>query len=139
MRPLLSDWSAMPPPEEHRRSPRAPLRLRIDYERMNAFFADYTKNISKGGTFIKTSRPLDVGRRCQFALSLPALREPLLLDGEIAWVLPPDQAEPRGAEPGMGVRFVFADDAARRRFEREVERLMEESLGREVTRQLLRR
>ena len=129
----------MPPPENHRRNPRAPLRLRIDYERMNAFFADYTKNISKGGTFIKTARPMEVGRRCQFALSLPALSEPLLLEGEVAWVLPPEHAEPRGAEPGMGVRFVFADEAARRKFERAVERLMEESLGREVTRQLLRR
>ena len=129
----------MPPPEDLRKTQRAPVRLRIDYERMNAFFADYTKNISKGGTFIKTSRPLDVGRRCHFALSLPALSEPLMLEGEVAWMLPPEQAEPRGAEPGMGVRFVFADEAARQKFEREVERLMEESLGREVARQLLRR
>jgi type IV pilus assembly protein PilZ len=139
MRPLLSDWSAMPPPEDLRKNPRAPVRLRIDYERMNAFFADYTKNISKGGTFIKTTRPMEVGQRCQFLLSLPALPDPLLLEGEVAWVLAPEQARSRGVEPGMGVRFVFADDGARRQFERAVERLMEESLGSEVARQLLRR
>jgi type IV pilus assembly protein PilZ len=28
---------------------------------MNAFFADYTKNISRGGTFIRTDKPLDIG------------------------------------------------------------------------------
>jgi len=106
---------------------------------MNAFFADYTKNISKGGTFIKTTRPLEVGRRCLFSLSLPALSDPLLLEGEVAWVLLPQQAQARGAEAGMGVRFVFPDDAARRQFERAVERLMEESLGTEVARRLLRR
>jgi type IV pilus assembly protein PilZ len=139
MRPLLSDWTSMPPPEDLRRNPRAPLRLRIDYERMNAFFADYTKNISKGGTFIKTSRPLQIGSRCQFSLSLPALSDPLLLEGEVAWVLAPEHAQQRGAEPGMGVRFVFADEVAQREFERTVERLMEESLGSQLARRLLRR
>jgi type IV pilus assembly protein PilZ len=115
------------------------LRLRIDYERMNAFFADYTKNISKGGTFIKTTRPEGVGTRCQFALSLPARSEPLLMEGEVVWALSAEQARQSGAEPGMGVRFVFADDAGRRRFERVVERMMEESLGPTIARRLLRR
>jgi len=129
----------MSPPEDQRRNPRAPLRLRIDYERMNAFFADYTKNISKGGTFIKTTRPEEVGTRCQFLLSLPARSEPLLMEGEVVWALSVEQARQSGAEPGMGVRFVFADDAGRRRFERVVERMMEESLGPTIARRLLRR
>ena len=128
----------MPPPED-RRSQSATVRLRIDYERMNAFFADYTKNISKGGTFIKTTRPLQVGSRCQFALCLPALPEPLLLEGEVTWVLAAEDAKERDAEPGMGVRFVFQDDAARRDFERSVERMMEQSLGSDITQKLLRR
>ena len=106
---------------------------------MNAFFADYTKNISKGGTFIKTSRPPEVGTHCLFSLSLPALPEPLLLDGEVAWVLAPADAQQREAEPGMGVRFVFADEAARREFGRVVERMMEESFGSQVAQRLLRR
>jgi len=139
MRPLLSDWSTMPPPDDLRRHPRAPLRLRIGYERMNAFFADYTKNISKGGTFIKTVRPPEVGTRCRFSLSLPALPEPLFLEGEVAWILGPGDAQQRDAEPGMGVRFVFADEAARREFERAVERMMEESFGSQVAQRLLRR
>src|SRR3954465_11419865 len=92
----------MPPPDELRVNPRAPLRLRIDYDRMNAFFADYTKNISKGGTFIKTTRPLDVGSRCQFALSLPALSEPLMLEGEVVWTLTPELARGRGGAGGAG-------------------------------------
>lgn len=115
------------------------MRLRIDYERMNAFFADYTRNISKGGTFIKTSRPLEVGSRCQFSLSLPALPVPLLLDGEVIWILTAEEAQQSGAEPGMGIRFVFADEAGRREFERVIERIMEESLGADVVRRLLRR
>ena len=139
MRALLSECSAMAPPEELRRSQRAPLKLRIGYEQMNAFFADYTKNISRGGTFIKTARPLEVGSRCQFSLSLPALADPIVLEGEVAWALGPEEAQQRGADPGMGIRFVFVDEAARHDFERLVERLMEESLGSHAARELLRR
>jgi type IV pilus assembly protein PilZ len=123
---------------EHRQSVRAPIRLRVDYERMNTFFADYTKNISKGGTFIKTSRPLPLGTRFVFTLSVPALSEPVALSGEVAWALGPDDAAARGAEAGMGIRFIFADDASRGQFEKLVERMMVESLGKDVTERLLR-
>ena len=131
----------MPPPdpEELRQSPRAPVRLRVDYERMNSFFADYTKNISKGGTFIKTPRPLPVGTRCQFSFTLPALSDPLVLEGEITWLVSPEDGQQRSEEPGMGVKFVFKDDAARHEFEELVEKMMSESLGPETTKALLRR
>src|SRR5258708_25238634 len=126
-----------PSPEDLRQSPRAPLRLRVDYERMNSFFADYTKNISKGGTFIKTARPLPIGSRCQFSFTLPALSEPLVLDGEVTWIQPVAEAEAGGGEPGMGVKFVFKDAGAQREFEEPVERVMAESLGAEAAAALL--
>jgi type IV pilus assembly protein PilZ len=126
----------MASPHDRRTAPRGPIRLRVDYERMNAFFADYTKNISKGGTFIKTSRPLPVGTRFLFALAVPALSEPVTLDGEVTWVLKAEEAE-AGKEPGMGIRFVFASEQQRTEFETLVEGLMEESLGPYVTQGLL--
>ena len=128
-----------PLPADLRSSTRAPIRLRVDYERMNSFFADYTSNLSKGGTFIKTNSPLEIGTRCVFAFSLPALSEPLQLEGEVAWVLPPKTAEARNEEPGMGVRFLFKDRVAQREFEDLVERMMEESLGPDVAQGLLNR
>ncbi len=141
MLPALSDCVAMAPPnpEDLRSSIRAPLRLRVDYERMNSFFADYTKNISKGGTFIKTPRPLPVGTRCQFSFTLPALSDPLVLEGEITWLISPEDGQQRNEEPGMGLKFIFDDDAARREFEELVEKMMEESLGPETTKALLHR
>lgn len=122
---------------DNRKFLRAPVKLRVDYERMNSFFADYTKNISKGGTFIKTARPLPIGTRFLFSLTVPALSEPVTLDGEVTWMLPVEAAEAHGEEPGMGIRFIFKSEAARREFEELVERMMEESLGSEVARQLL--
>ena len=124
-------------PDDRRSAPRGPIRLRVDYERMNAFFADYTKNISKGGTFIKTARPLPIGTRFLFALAVPALSEPVTLDGEVAWVRSAEEASKE--EPGMGIRFLFAGDRQRGEFESLVERMMEESLGAHVTRGLLGR
>jgi type IV pilus assembly protein PilZ len=130
---------APPDPEDLRSSYRAPLRLRVGYERMNSFFADYTKNLSKGGTFIKTPRPLPLGTRCQFAFTVPALSDPLQLEGEVTWVVTPEEAQARNEDPGMGVKFVFRDAAAQREFEELVERMMEESLGPDAARALLRR
>jgi len=106
---------------------------------MNSFFADYTKNLSKGGTFIKTPRPLPIGSRYQFSFTLPALSEPLVLEGEVSWTVPPEAAQARNEDPGMGIKFVFRDAAARREFEELVERMMEDSLGPSATRALLHR
>jgi type IV pilus assembly protein PilZ len=55
--------------DEKRELDRAAITLRVDYKRINTFFADYTKNISKGGTFIRTTKPLDVGTDFVFVLS----------------------------------------------------------------------
>ena len=106
---------------------------------MNSFFADYTKNISKGGTFIKTKEPLPIGTRCTFAICVPALSEPLLLEGEVAWILPVEAAAAQKDEPGMGIQFHFKDAATRAELEDLVERMMEESLGHEVVQGLLGR
>jgi type IV pilus assembly protein PilZ len=122
-----------PSDSDRRTAPREPIRLRVEYQRMNAFFADYTKNISKGGTFIKTARPLPLGTRFLFALSVPAFSEPVQITGEVQWISP---AAP-GTEAGMGIRFLFAADEERIRFERLVQGLMEHSLGPDVTRGLL--
>src|SRR3954465_13959296 len=97
--------------DDRRREARAPIELKVEYKRLNTFFYDYTKNISKGGTFIKTERPLDVGTVFLFRLQIPAVGESLHLRGEVRWVvrtgepLPP--SVPAGHEAGMGIRFVY--------------------------------
>ena len=119
------------PKTEGRTHPRAPIELKVDYKKLNSFFADYTRNISKGGTFIKTRKPLPVGTRFLFKLSIPSRAEPFELLGEVAW------SNPEGDDAGMGIRFVYSDDSQRFAFEDVVERLMSDSLGRELTLRLL--
>src|SRR3954454_18568218 len=104
--------------QEIRAHVRAPIELKVDYKKMNSFFADYTKNISKGGTFIKTKKPLAVGTRFLFRLTVPRRAESFDLLGEVAW------SRLEGEEPGMGIRFIYSDDSQRKTFEHAVEQLM---------------
>jgi type IV pilus assembly protein PilZ len=129
-RPLAGPILALVPDNDERRSdgPRAPIELKVEYKRLNSFFADYTKNISRGGTFIRTDRPLEIGTDFVFKLGVPTLEEPLVLTGKVQWVITPEQA---GAdqEPGMGIGFVFESEAQRQRVLGVVERLMRDQLG----------
>jgi len=124
----------MPQSSERRQRQRAPIELRVEYQRLNRFFYDYTKNISMGGTFIKTSKPLAVGTQFLFKLQIPTLSEPLVLRGDVRWILREGETRagegPDGAsEPGMGIHFIYDSDEQRAEVEREVEKLMLSSLG----------
>src|SRR5882724_10995205 len=118
---------------ERRREQRAPIELRVEYKRLNTFFYDYTKNISKGGTFIKTDKPLDVGTVFLFRLQLPLQPAPLAFRGEVRWVVREGGPLPSGIEPGhelgMGIRFVYENPEQRLALERIVEKMMVDSLG----------
>jgi type IV pilus assembly protein PilZ len=120
---------------ERRDNPRAPIELKVEYKKLNTFFADYTRNICKGGTFIKTRKPLDEGTEFVFKLIIPRLEAPIAIRGEVKWVVregqppPPDAPPGSGGEPGMGIRFLYASDEERRAVESVVERMMIDNLG----------
>lgn len=102
------------------------------------FFADYARNISKGGTFIATRHALDPGTEFHFALVVPAFDSPLVLIGRVLWrVLPQDATDINPA--GMGIEFQYADQNARATVSRMVEAAMKEELGPDITSMLLRR
>src|SRR3954452_4666686 len=112
---------------------RAPIELKVEYKKLNTFFADYTKNICKGGTFIRTRKPLEVGTEFIFKLSIPKLKEPLSIRGLVRWVKREGEPSPEGIpenhEPGMGIRFIYDTPEQRAVIEGTVERLMIDSLG----------
>jgi type IV pilus assembly protein PilZ len=124
---------------ERRGDPRSAIELNVEYKRINTFFSDYTRNISKGGTFIKTTRPLDVGTEFVFALRIPNLEEPLKLHGIVKWVVSTEEAT-EDQPPGMGIQFQYDDDGdERRQTELVVERLMSRELGDALSHRLLKR
>ena len=104
---------------------RRPIELKVEYKRLNTFFADYTKNISRGGTFIKTSRPLPVGTEFLFKLVVPTLAEPLTIHGEVQRIIEGSDTE----EAGMAIKFVYREGDPQVEIARVVEGMMTESLG----------
>lgn len=105
-----------------------PIALKVEYKRLNSFFADYTKNISRGGTFIRTKNPLAIGTEFMFHLQVPRLEKPLALKGKVQWVVPEKDAT-EDQEPGMGIGFVYESEAERDRIANTVEKMMIDSLG----------
>lgn len=123
--------------DERRTQPRAAIELTVEYKRLNTFFADYTRNISKGGTFIRTDRPLDVGTEFNFALAIKSLPEPLRLRGRVKWTVRPGEGDAEHPA-GMGIEFQYRDDAERRATEAVVERLLVDELGEDLAARLLK-
>jgi type IV pilus assembly protein PilZ len=123
---------------DRRQELRAPIELKVEYKRLNTFFADYTRNISRGGTFIRTTRPLPIGTEFMFKLFVPALGEPLRVQGEVQWIVTEqDVADGKHPEPGMGIRFTYRQGSTQEEIDRVVERLMVDSLGQRLYSKLM--
>ncbi len=124
--------------EERRKHIRAPIELKVEYKKLNTFFSDYTKNISKGGTFIKTDRPLPIGTEFLFRLFIPGRDEPFEIQGEVVWLNEEGNiSRPDVKEMGMGIRYVYSQESEREEFHHAVGEMMRKSLGEKLYRKLL--
>ena len=79
--------------------------LSLTYKDNMAFVRAYLGNISSGGLFVKTEKPLPQGEQFLLRLHLPDLQEPLRISCEVVWAR--SSAEATRKEPaGMGVKFI---------------------------------
>ncbi len=84
---------------------RKPARLRLHYREQESFVVEYRDNLRRNGAFIKTEKPLAIGRECIFEIDAPGLVEPLVFDAVVTY-----HSDGRGAEPpGMGVEYRMDD------------------------------
>ncbi len=117
---------------EKTKSPKTPPRraaslqheLLVAYRTVDGFITDSAVNISRGGIFINTRKPLPVGTTVRLIISLPDTAFPFDLSGRVARVNEFDN--PANQVPGMGIEFVDVDDEKRGRIERFVDRLRQE-------------
>ena len=82
---------------------RAAKSLSLTFKDSQAFVRAYTGNISTGGLFIKTERPLAEGEQFLLRLQLPNEVEPLRIKCEVVWARKPGGYDNKPA--GMGVKF----------------------------------
>jgi uncharacterized protein (TIGR02266 family) len=125
--------------EERREFNRVEIETPVKYSNANAFFYEYIKNISLGGTFIKTSTFLPVGTRFKFLIQLPGSDSQLTLNAEVVWIREREEESPKGILPqGMGIRFVFESEEEERRFKKNIEDLIRRHFGDRIAERLLK-
>jgi uncharacterized protein (TIGR02266 family) len=98
---------------ERRAQDRHPIRLQVEYECLEDFLTDYSANLSVGGMFIETARPLPLGTRFRLRFTLPGFDAPVDSEAEVRWVLDEDLGGP--LPRGMGVRFKGMDPSLQAR------------------------
>jgi type IV pilus assembly protein PilZ len=129
---------AVPRDDDRRRATRESIELVVRYQRVNAFFADYAKNISRGGTFVATTEPLPPNSEFVLSLAVPELDEPLQLRAKVMWTTAPEVAT-KVHPAGMGIQFQYRDAEERSRVEALVEHLIVDQLGQRHADRLLGR
>ncbi len=134
---------AMVSHDNRRNDPRYPMCVQVKYPRRNAFFFEYTRNISRGGMFIATDKPMELGERFTFELQIPGEDEPMRLVGEVRWRVTPDEVSGmkgpvKDLETGMGIAFIFDSNQDKTDFEHKVTHMLHDAFGPELTNELLR-
>jgi len=76
------------------------------------------ENISAGGIFIRTARPMLQHTPVQLNLARPGMRKPLLIGGMVVSTIDQETAAKRGSPPGMGIAFDPIGPDTGRRLER---------------------
>lgn len=97
--------SIPPTRPEKRRSLRSPiLVMRVKGETENNIFFGYAKNISRGGMFISTVNPREVGETFTIEFTFPKEKTPIRCRCSVVWRRGYDPHS--YYEPGMGIRFL---------------------------------
>ena len=109
------------PADNQRRAKRLHHEIPVAYRSVGSFLTDWATNISHGGLFINTRKPLPVGTEVKVLLQLPGTSFPYHLAGRVTRVTAFDNRA--NMVPGMGVEFTDVDEVKLREIEEFVDRL----------------
>jgi len=85
-----------------RKIPRTSTIIQVDYHTVDSFFRNFVDNISTGGMFIATPKPLEPGTQLRLEFLLPGCDYPIRVNGEVTWSR---SVSSEGQRRGMGVKF----------------------------------
>ena len=112
-------------PEKSDRAPRVEYELPVAYSSVAGFVTDWAVNLSRGGLYINTDKPLPVDTPVRLLVTLPGAHFPVELKGRVTRTNALGAAS-TSQSPGMAVEFVDVDDDKRSRIGEFVERLRSE-------------
>ncbi|MCP3142252.1 TIGR02266 family protein [Pyxidicoccus xibeiensis] len=111
-------------PEKPNRAPRVEYELPVAYSSVTGFVTDWAVNLSRGGLYINTDKPLPVDTVVRLLVTLPGAHFPVELKGRVTRTHA--MGTPGSESPGMALEFVDVDDDKRTRIGEFVERLRAE-------------
>ena len=104
---------------ERRKTPRADLIVRVDYQTVDQLFSDFARNINEGGLFVETDNPPEVGTPVDLRFKIPGSADPVQVTGFVVRTTHGDTQDP----PGMGIEFENLDAQARQHINELVRKL----------------
>jgi uncharacterized protein (TIGR02266 family) len=87
--------------KDRRKKSRMPIIIQIDYHAVDSFFREFADNISTGGMFIATPKPLKPGTQLSLEFLLPGCDYPIRVKAEVTW----NRDKTSDQRRGMGVKF----------------------------------
>ncbi len=115
------------PAENKRKATRLHHELMVAYRTVGSFLTDWATNISQGGLFINTRKPLPVGTVVKLIIQLPSVEFPFDLSGRVTRVTEYDNHA--NMVPGMGIEFTDVDEPKRQKISAFVDKLRQELGG----------
>ena len=98
---LLRSWISQAKPHPQAR---VPVRFDIEYTQVGKMDGGTCLNLSRGGMFIATPRPVPPGSEIILHFTLPGLSDPVSVLGQVRWV--GGERTGPSTDSGMGVQFV---------------------------------
>jgi type IV pilus assembly protein PilZ len=89
---------------------KAAVEIALDHASEHNFWSGLPMDMSDGGVFVATHRPLPVGTRVRVAMTLPGEADPVMATGQVTWTRP--HLEGSDAPAGVGVFFVDVEEEA---------------------------
>ncbi len=94
-------------PVVDRSAPRVMAKLRVHFGiNPQVLLTDYSVNLSTGGVFLQTDKPLPMETPLTLEFSLPNLSMPVRCKGRVAWLNASENATKPLLPQGMGVQFI---------------------------------
>jgi uncharacterized protein (TIGR02266 family) len=91
-------------PTLRRKDPRIPKVLSLSFKRTAGFVKAFSEDLSAGGMFIKTNKPLEKGENFVLKLRLPDNSKPLKIGCNVVWSRQ-ETENPTKHPLGMGIKF----------------------------------
>jgi Tfp pilus assembly protein PilZ len=111
LRDSSSEADPDPDPDPEPAKPkRKPAKLKLSYKRAAAVVREYRENLTRGGCFVRTGKPLPVEREVSIEVRVAGLDESFVIPGIVTWSSEDTAELEAGQEQGMGIEYQLDSD-----------------------------